>query len=56
MVALAEAIRSDPELSGEEHRAATRCTALLEARGYAVERGTAGLATAFVARRHFGRA
>src|SRR5262249_33838501 len=54
IVALAEAIRSDPELSGDEHRAATRCTALLETRGFTIEKGTAGLPTAFVARRRFG--
>src|SRR5262245_10490316 len=54
IVALAEAIRCDPELSGDEHRAATRCTALLETRGFAVERETAGLPTAFIARRLFG--
>ena len=54
IVALAEAIRCDPELSGKEHRAATRCEALLKTRGFAVERGTAGLPTAFVARRRFG--
>lgn len=54
IVALAEAIRCDPELSGNEHRAATRCTALLETRGFIVEKATAGLPTAFVARRRFG--
>jgi len=54
MVALAEAIRSDPELSGSEQRAAMRCAALLTAHGFTIETGTAGLPTAFVARRRFG--
>lgn len=54
LVALAEAIRCDPELSGHEHRAATRCAALLETRGFTIDKGTAGLPTAFVARRRFG--
>src|SRR5437867_11831306 len=54
VVALAEAIRCDPELSGSEHRAAARCGALLEAHGFRVVRGTAGLPTAFVASRRFG--
>ena len=54
IVALAEAIRGDPELSGSEHRAAVRCAALLETRGFVVEKGTAGLPTAILARRRFG--
>src|SRR5438046_1465309 len=45
-IALAEAIRSDPELSGDEHRAAKRCVSLLEANGFSVESGIAGLPTA----------
>jgi amidohydrolase len=54
MVALAEAIRCDPELSGQEERAATRCTAILEAHGFAVKRGVAGLPTSFHAVRRIG--
>lgn len=36
-----------PELGNEEHRAVERLTAILEREGFHVERGTAGLPTAF---------
>lgn len=51
---LAESVRADPELSGNEHRAAARITALLGADGFDVAMGAGGLPTAFVARRRFG--
>jgi amidohydrolase len=40
-----------PELSLEEHQASARYIAWLEARGFAVERGVGGMASAFEARR-----
>jgi metal-dependent amidase/aminoacylase/carboxypeptidase family protein len=43
-------IHHDPELALEEHRAAERLTMMLEGFGYTVERGIAGLPTAFHAR------
>lgn len=54
IVSLAEALRADPELSGHEYRAVARLTAILGARGFKTEIGTAGLPTAFTARRTFG--
>ena len=54
ILALSEAIRTDPELSGDEVRAARRCVALLAAAGFEVEEGTGGLPTAFRARRKLG--
>lgn len=50
LVQLSHAISADPELAYDEHRAAARCAALLEAHGYDVERGAHGLPTAFAAR------
>lgn len=44
---MARAIHADPELSFEEVRAAGRVCELLEEGGFAVERGTGGLPTAF---------
>lgn len=48
--AVARALHADPELAYEEHRAARLLTGELERGGFEVERGTAGLETAFVAR------
>ncbi|HBZ68489.1 MAG TPA: amidohydrolase [Deltaproteobacteria bacterium] len=45
-----------PELALEEREASARYVAWLEARGFAVERGVAGMETAFLARRGFVRA
>ena len=50
LIALSHAIAADPELAYEEHRAAERCAAVLEAHGLVVERSAYGLATAFAAR------
>ncbi len=46
---LSHEISADPELALAEHRAAQRCTAVLEAGGFAVRRGAYGLETAFEA-------
>jgi hypothetical protein len=43
------AIHADPELSLEEQRAVERLTTFLEEQGFSVERGIAGMPTAFVA-------
>ncbi len=48
--ALSLAIHAHPELCFEEHEAARRIAELLEARGFAVERGLGGMATALRAR------
>ncbi|MFD9337820.1 amidohydrolase [Streptomyces sp. NPDC060028] len=48
--AVSRALHADPELAYEEHRAARLLTGELERAGFTVERGTAGLDTAFVAR------
>ncbi len=47
---LSHEISADPELSYEEHRAATRCADLLEGHGFKVERGSYGQPTSFAAR------
>ena len=52
LIALSRAIHADPEPAYQEHRAAERICAFLEAHGHAVERGYGGLATAF--RAHAG--
>jgi amidohydrolase len=44
------ALHADPEYAFEEHRAAVMLCAELEREGFAVERGIAGLPTAFTAR------
>lgn len=44
--ALARELHADPELAFEEHRSAQRVAALLEAEGFAVERGVGELPTA----------
>lgn len=50
LVELSHALAADPELAYAEHRSAARCADLLEAHGFAVERGAYGLPTAFAAR------
>lgn len=49
VVALSRAIHAAPELSFEETEAAAAITGMLEEAGFDVERGTAGLPTAFTA-------
>ncbi|WP_030722639.1 amidohydrolase [Streptomyces sp. NRRL F-2580] len=53
--AVSRALHADPELAYEEHRAARLLTDELRQAGFAVEPGTAGLDTAFVARAGSGR-
>ncbi|KPH97060.1 amidohydrolase [Actinobacteria bacterium OV450] len=53
--AVSRALHADPELAYEEHRAAGLLTGVLRREGFVVERGTAGLDTAFVARAGSGR-
>ncbi|GAB3913272.1 amidohydrolase [Microlunatus endophyticus] len=47
LVELSMALHADPELSMDEHRAAARISQLLEDHGFSIERGIAGLPTAF---------
>jgi amidohydrolase len=54
-IRLSARMHAHPEVALEEHRAAGWLTRYLESEGFAVERGTAGLPTAFVARRVGGR-
>jgi len=49
VIALSRAIHENPELSFEEHHAADAVASFLGDRGFTLERGTADLATAFVA-------
>jgi amidohydrolase len=51
VIGLATRMHAQPELALEEHRAAGWLTRYLETHGFEVTRGTAGLPTAFVARR-----
>ncbi len=53
-LALARWMSAHPELSLEERATSDRYVAYLSARGFAIERGVAGLETAFVARRGSG--
>lgn len=46
---LSDWLAAHPELGEQEYQAAERLTAILTAHGYTVERGVAGLPTAFVA-------
>ncbi len=50
LVELARSLHAEPELAFAEHRSADKVAGLLEREGFDVERGTAGLDTAFVAR------
>jgi amidohydrolase len=50
IVGICKRLYSDPELSGEEHRASRFLAARLDRAGFKVERGTGGLPTAFRAR------
>jgi amidohydrolase len=50
LVELARRIHAHPELRFEEHMASSWLSEFLAARGHAVERGVAGMPTAFVAR------
>lgn len=54
LVAVARQIHGDPELGYAEHHASALLADRLESGGFAVERGVAGLPTAFRARRRFG--
>jgi amidohydrolase len=56
VLALARWMAAHPELSLEERETSARYVAHLEARGFVVERGVAGLETAFLARRGSARA
>ena len=49
LVGLSKFIHANPEIAMEEVRSSAACADFLEARGFAVERGVAGLATAFSA-------
>jgi amidohydrolase len=49
------ALHAHPELAFEEHAAAARLTAELEGGGFVVQRGVAGMPTAFTARAGAGR-
>jgi len=50
LIDLSHRIHAHPELAFEEERAAAWCAEVLDSAGFAVERGVAGLPTAFVAR------
>ena len=54
LVELSHRIHAHPELGFEEEQASAWCAEALERGGYQLERGTADLATAFVARRGDG--
>jgi amidohydrolase len=54
LVALAEALHAEPELSFSEHRAAARLADALADEGFAVDRGIGELPTAFAARAGVG--
>ncbi|GAA4803030.1 amidohydrolase [Tomitella cavernea] len=49
LIALSRDIHAAPELAFDEYHAAQRASELLEAEGFAIERGAGGLDTAFVA-------
>lgn len=49
VLALSRDLHAHPEVAFEEVRAADAITTLLEAGGFTIERGTAGLSTAFIA-------
>ena len=47
---MSRTIHQNPELGFEEHKAQSLCADLLEKEGFAVEKGTGGVETAFKAR------
>jgi amidohydrolase len=49
LVGLSRSIHAEPELAFAEHRSAAKITDLVEREGFTVQRGVAGLATAFTA-------
>lgn len=49
LIRISDTIHATPELGFEEHRAAALLTGVLEEAGFSVERGVAGMDTAFVA-------
>jgi amidohydrolase len=49
LVDLSRSIHAEPELAFQEHRSAEKVASLLEGEGFEVERGVAGLDTAFTA-------
>jgi amidohydrolase len=55
LIALSKFIHANPEIALEEVRSSAACTDFLLERGFAVERGIAGLPTAFVASMGSGR-
>ena len=55
LIALAQFIHANPEVALEEARASAACADLLEARQFELERGVAGLPTAFTASAGTGR-
>jgi amidohydrolase len=50
LVELSRSIHAEPEIAYQEHRSAAKVSGLLESEGFEVERGVAGLDTAFTAR------
>lgn len=55
LIELSHTIHANPEIKFQEHKTAALLAAELEKEGFAVERGTAGLETAFVATHGQGR-
>src|SRR5215218_2051682 len=55
LIALSKFIHDNPEIALEEVRSSAACADFLEQRGFAVERGVAGLPTAFAAAAGTGR-
>src|SRR5688572_18172424 len=49
LIALSKFIHANPEIALEEERASAACVSFLQERGFTVERGVAGLPTAFAA-------
>ncbi|MEV4919557.1 M20 family metallopeptidase [Streptomyces tirandamycinicus] len=49
LLALSHSLHAEPETAFDEHRSAAKIADLLEGEGFAVERGTGGLATALTA-------
>ena len=55
LIALSKFIHDNPEIALQEVRSSAACADFLEQRGFAVERGVAGLPTAFAASAGTGR-